>query len=71
MTRTSFLPRLPLALLATALWLVLAPAAANACPDWPGARLEREAQALAEQIALWDLSYHGDGVALVEDTLYD
>ncbi|WNL42226.1 NAD-dependent DNA ligase LigB [Halomonas sp. PAMB 3264] len=44
---------------------------ADDCPPWPDERLTLETQALAEQIALWDLSYHGEGVALVSDTLYD
>ncbi|WP_447554840.1 NAD-dependent DNA ligase LigB [Vreelandella sp. EE22] len=56
--------------LALMLWIP-APVKADDCPPWSEAQLALETQALAEQIALWDLSYHGEGVALVSDTLYD
>jgi DNA ligase (NAD+) len=42
-----------------------------ACPDWPAARAEREASALAEQIAAWDDAYHRQGRSLVADEIYD
>lgn len=42
-----------------------------ACPDWPMARAEREASALAEQIAAWDDAYHRQGRSLVADEIYD
>ncbi|MFG6668779.1 NAD-dependent DNA ligase LigB [Halomonas sp. HNIBRBA4712] len=57
--------------LLTALALLVPGARADDCPPWPDERLALETRALAEQIALWDLSYHGEGVALVSDTLYD
>ncbi|WP_447927582.1 NAD-dependent DNA ligase LigB [Vreelandella sp. EE27] len=62
-----------IAALGMALWTLLWPLAAkaDACPPWPEAQLALETQALAEQIALWDLSYHAEGVGLVSDTLYD
>ncbi|QNI04668.1 NAD-dependent DNA ligase LigB [Halomonas sp. SH5A2] len=41
------------------------------CPDWPEERLSRESQALAEQVRLWDTAYHDEGVALIDDALYD
>ncbi|MWJ29450.1 NAD-dependent DNA ligase LigB [Halomonas sp. ZH2S] len=42
-----------------------------ACPDWPQARLLREADALAEQVQRWDHAYHQQGTSLVADELYD
>ncbi|RCV87855.1 hypothetical protein [Vreelandella rituensis] len=41
------------------------------CPDWPQARLLREADALAEQVQRWDHAYHQQGTSLVADELYD
>ncbi|MDQ7735307.1 NAD-dependent DNA ligase LigB [Halomonas sp. SpR1] len=41
------------------------------CPDWPEERLNRESQALAEQVRRWDTAYHDEGVALINDALYD
>lgn len=53
------------------IWLVTFSAQAAECPDWPEERLSRESQALAEQVRRWDTAYHGDGVALIDDALYD
>ncbi|MGO1395802.1 MAG: NAD-dependent DNA ligase LigB [Halomonas sp.] len=41
------------------------------CPDWSEERLSRESQALAEQVQRWDTAYHDEGVALIDDALYD
>ena len=53
------------------MWLVTFSAQAADCPDWPEERLTRESQALAEQVKRWDNAYHDDGVALIDDALYD
>lgn len=42
-----------------------------ACPDWTEARGEREASALAEQIAAWDDAYHRQAQSVVADEIYD
>ena len=44
---------------------------ADACPDWPPARADRELHTLASRIAHWDSAYHRDGQSLVDDALYD
>ncbi|MGP9641079.1 NAD-dependent DNA ligase LigB [Halomonas sp. AOP42-A1-14] len=41
------------------------------CPGWSEERLSRESQALAEQVQRWDTAYHDEGVALIDDALYD
>ncbi|MFN2410359.1 MAG: NAD-dependent DNA ligase LigB [Halomonas sp.] len=41
------------------------------CPSWPAERLAQESQALAEQVQRWDTDYHDEGVALIDDALYD
>jgi DNA ligase (NAD+) len=46
-------------------------ARAQSCPDWPPAQAERELSTLKNQIALWDDSYHRQGISLVADELYD
>lgn len=46
-------------------------ATANTCPDWPPAKAQTETRALQDQIALWDDSYHRQGISLVADELYD
>lgn len=51
--------------------LVTFSAQAAECPDWPEERLTRESQALAEHIEYWNIAYHQDGVALIDDALYD
>jgi DNA ligase (NAD+) len=51
--------------------LVTFTAQAAECPDWPEKRLTRESQALAEQVQRWDTAYHDEGVALIDDALYD
>ncbi|MFJ4141786.1 NAD-dependent DNA ligase LigB [Pseudomonas sp. NPDC089734] len=44
---------------------------ATSCPDWPPAKARDEVMALQQQLALWDDSYHRQGVALIDDELYD
>lgn len=51
--------------------LVTFSAQAVECPDWPAERLSRESHALAKQVQRWDAAYHDEGVALIDDTLYD
>ncbi|HDZ46603.1 hypothetical protein LCGC14_0453590 [marine sediment metagenome] len=51
--------------------LVTFSAQAAECPNWPEERLSRESQALAEHVQYWDIAYHEDGVALIDDALYD
>lgn len=46
-------------------------AQAEECPGWPTERLAQESQALAEQVRRWDTAYHDEGVALIDDVLYD
>ncbi|MGY2460591.1 NAD-dependent DNA ligase LigB [Vreelandella sulfidaeris] len=58
-------------LLGSLIWLVTFSAQAANCPAWPKERLTNESQALAEQVQRWDIAYHDEGVALVDDALYD
>lgn len=58
-------------LLGGLIWLVTFSAQAAQCPDWPEERLSRESKALAEQVQRWDTAYHDEGVALIDDALYD
>ncbi|CDG52496.1 MULTISPECIES: NAD-dependent DNA ligase LigB [Halomonadaceae] len=58
-------------LLGGLIWLVTFSAQAAECPDWPEERLSRESQALAEHVEYWDIAYHQEGVALIDDALYD
>ncbi|AJY52704.1 NAD-dependent DNA ligase LigB [Halomonas sp. KO116] len=58
-------------LLGGLIWLVTFSAHAAQCPDWPEERLSRESKALAEQVQRWDTAYHDEGVALIDDALYD
>lgn len=57
--------RLPLAC------LLLCPAIALACPDWPEPRARAELDGLRRQIADWDQAYHLRGASSVADELYD
>ena len=41
------------------------------CPDWPTERAAAETRALERQLAEWDDAYHRQGVALVDDEIYD
>ncbi|CAO1658516.1 NAD-dependent DNA ligase LigB [Halomonas sp. NYA30] len=56
---------------ASLIGLVTFSAQAAECPDWPEERLTRESQALAEQVQRWDTAYHDEGIALIDDALYD
>ncbi|MDH0647271.1 NAD-dependent DNA ligase LigB [Pseudomonas sp. GD03858] len=47
------------------------PASARACPDWSGQRAQAEVQQLRQTLADWDDHYHRQGVALIDDELYD
>ncbi|GEN29701.1 DNA ligase B [Halovibrio variabilis] len=58
-------------LLSGIIGLVTFSAQAAECPDWAEERLSRESQALAEQVHRWDRAYHDEGVALIDDPLYD
>ncbi|SDO43865.1 NAD-dependent DNA ligase LigB [Vreelandella arcis] len=51
--------------------LVTFSAQAGDCPDWSQERLSHESQALADQVRRWDTAYHDEGVALIDDALYD
>ncbi len=54
------------------LLLCLAPVLSSAqCPDWPAERAESESRALQRQLAEWDDAYHRQGIALVDDEVYD
>lgn len=53
------------------IWFVTFSAQAAECPAWSEERLSRETQALAEHVEYWDIAYHKDGVALIDDALYD
>lgn len=44
---------------------------AESCPDWPPSKAHSEMLALQKQVALWDDSYHRQGISLVADELYD
>lgn len=55
-----------------ALLLCFIPFMASAeCPDWPAERAELESRALQRQLAEWDGAYHRQGIALVDDEIYD
>ncbi|SDK51652.1 NAD-dependent DNA ligase LigB [Billgrantia gudaonensis] len=56
---------------ALAVLLLSAPALAADCPDWGGARAERELAALTDRLAQWDDAYHRRGQSPVSDTIYD
>jgi len=56
---------------ASLIGLVTFSAQAAECPDWSKERLTRESQALAEQVQRWDTAYHDEGIALIDDALYD
>lgn len=58
-------------LLGSLIWCVTFSAQAAECPAWPEERLHLESQALAEQVYRWDAAYHDEGVALIDDALYD
>lgn len=58
-------------LLGSLIGLVTFSAQAAECPGWSEERLSRESQALAEHVEYWDIAYHQDGVALIDDALYD
>jgi DNA ligase (NAD+) len=44
---------------------------AGQCPDWQPDKARSEISALQTRLALWDDSYHRQGVSLVADELYD
>lgn len=44
---------------------------AESCPDWSPVKARSEILALQDQIAVWDDSYHRQGISLVVDELYD
>lgn len=60
-----------LRLIAFVLLLLATPVLAGDCPDWSGARAERELAALAGRLARWDDAYHRRGQSPVSDTIYD
>lgn len=51
--------------------LYLSGAQAAACPAWPGERAQQEVEQLRQSLATWDDHYHRQGIALVDDELYD
>ncbi|WP_435606490.1 NAD-dependent DNA ligase LigB [Pseudomonas knackmussii] len=51
--------------------LLLCPAIAVACPDWPEPRARVELDSLRLQISNWDRAYHLHGESPVADELYD
>lgn len=51
--------------------LLLCPAIALACPDWPETRARAELDSLRQQISAWDQAYHLRGESPVADELYD
>ncbi|MBH3430576.1 NAD-dependent DNA ligase LigB [Pseudomonas alkylphenolica] len=55
-------------LLATA---CLSTAQAQTCPAWSVDRAQREISQLGETVSRWDVHYHGQGISLVPDELYD
>lgn len=58
-------------LAAIALTLTTLTANAMQCPDWTPATASRSITALQAQIAVWDDSYHRQGISLIADELYD
>ncbi|TCD22651.1 NAD-dependent DNA ligase LigB [Pseudomonas sp. IC_126] len=57
-------------LIALTLLLLTSAVQAN-CPDWSESRATSELTALTQQLRLWDDAYHGRGISLVDDELYD
>lgn len=57
----------------TAAWLVagMLAAAEPSCPDWDAAQAHQELAVLSGQLRAWDIAYHRDGIALVDDAIYD
>ncbi|WP_217476034.1 NAD-dependent DNA ligase LigB [Stutzerimonas stutzeri] len=54
------------------LLLCLTPALASAqCPNWSAERAASESRALQRQVAEWDDAYHRQGIARVDDEIYD
>lgn len=51
--------------------LLVPPAIAAPCPDWPTERLQTQTAALQQQIDAWDDSYHRLGRSQMADGLYD
>ncbi len=51
--------------------LLLASAVQANCPDWSETRATRELTTLTQQLRLWDDAYHGRGISLVDDEIYD
>ncbi|MEA3236485.1 NAD-dependent DNA ligase LigB [Pseudomonas mosselii] len=62
---------MPLLLIFIALLLHHPVAQASTCPTWDTAQAEAEVARLRATLAHWDEQYHGQGVALVTDELYD
>lgn len=58
-------------LAAIALTLATLTTNASQCPDWTPAKASRSITALQAQIAVWDDSYHRQGISLIADELYD
>jgi DNA ligase (NAD+) len=46
-------------------------ARADACPDWPAAKAQREIATLQKHLDHWDDAYHRQGRSLIADELYD
>ena len=51
--------------------LLLCPALALACPDWPETHARAELDSLRQQITAWDQAYHLRGESPVDDEIYD
>ncbi|MDF3936507.1 NAD-dependent DNA ligase LigB [Pseudomonas citronellolis] len=51
--------------------LLLLPALATACPDWPEQRAREELLGLRQQLEAWDQAYHLRGESPLADELYD
>jgi len=44
---------------------------ARSCPEWPTGYAQEQVTSLAQQIELWDDSYHRLGQSMISDELYD
>lgn len=44
---------------------------ARSCPEWPAEYAQEQVTSLAQQIELWDDSYHRLGQSMISDELYD
>ncbi|AHY41216.1 NAD-dependent DNA ligase LigB [Stutzerimonas decontaminans] len=50
---------------------LITPLGLAACPSWGDKQAQREIAALQHQLSQWDEAYHRNGLAMVDDEIYD